>query len=168
MVALVAVAGCGSSSDLPPPPLPPICPDAAVLEGANSIAAFDGADQRQSELRHLAVISDLVDSCAYDDGGVAVDLSFKLIAERGPRHGDGPLELRYFVATVAPGARILDKQVLESAIVFPAGEPNAGVSEDLTLRIPNVTVDDGSAYRVFIGFQLDEAQLEQQSRPFFR
>jgi hypothetical protein len=167
VAAFVSLAACSSTPE-PPPALPPACPDAAVLQGADSIAEFAGADQRQSELRHLAVISSLVDSCVYDGSGVLMDLSFKLIAERGPRHGDGPLELRYFVATVAPGDRILEKQLLESEILFAAGEPNAGLAEDLTLRIPGVAPEEGGAYRVYVGFQLDDAQLERRSRPFFR
>lgn len=161
--ALIGLGACSSPPPIPPPP--PDCPGAVVLRGADSVAAFAGPDERQSELRHLAVITNLAGSCVYDDAGVAVDLSFDLIAERGPRHGVGPIELRYFVATVAPGERILDKQLLESQILVPDGEANAGLAEQLTLRIPGVTPEDGGAYRIYVGFQLDEAQLERRE-PF--
>jgi hypothetical protein len=42
------------------------------------------------------------------------------------------------------------------------------VNEQLTLRLPAVTPEQGSAYAIYLGFQLDEAELEERMQPLLR
>lgn len=164
-LGLLALGACGSSD---PPPPPPPCPTALLLGGADRISAYrPGAEARPSELRYVAALSNLQSTCRYDEDGqgVEVDLSFHLIAERGPALSDTPEEVTYFVATTAPDRRILAKDLLETELVFEEGEAFAGWSEELTLRLPSVRTNEASGYSLFVAFQLNDAQLERRRQP---
>jgi hypothetical protein len=165
---LGALGACGSA--VPEPPPAPLCPTALLLEGAERTTAYR-ASTEPGEIRYLAVLRDLASACRYysdgDGTGVDVDLAFNLIAERGPAMA-GPEELTYFVATVAPDGRILAKEMLQSEVAFEEGEDRAGWSEDLTLRLPTVTPETGGDYTLYVGFQLDDAELARRGQPLLR
>jgi hypothetical protein len=165
-LAALLLAACSSS---PPPSPPPACPAALVLEGAERTTSYrPGSDRSPSALRYLAVLSHLQSTCHYDDKGVDVDLALDLIAQTGPAATGDPVQLTYFVATMGPDRRVLSKQLFDSEIVFAKDEDLAGVAEQLTLRLPAVTPEQASAYNLFLGFQLDEAELERRLQPLLR
>ena len=168
LAGALGLAACSSSN---PEPAPPACPPALFLDGAAQIAVYSpgaGTQPRPDQLRYLAVLSDLSSSCRYYDDaqgqGVDVDLSFKVIAERGPALL-GKEEVTYFVATVAPDGRILTRDALGGDLPFVEDEQRVGLSEDLTLRLPEVTPAQGSYYRLFIGFQLYDQELRRRAQP---
>ena len=165
-LAALALAGCGSSAPEPPPP---VCPSALFLQGAERTASYSpGAERTEDALRHLAVMTNLASACRFGEEGVDLDLAFDLIAERGPAFSGDAVDLSYFVATIGPGRQILSKQVLSSEIAFAGDEDRAGMSEQLTLRLPAVTPEQGQAYAVLLGFQLDDAELQQRMQPLLR
>jgi hypothetical protein len=165
--ALLALlpAAC-SSSDAAGPAAP--CPTALLLKGAERTADYRPAGTRPADLRHLAVMTDLVSACRYDDAGVDLGLAFDLIAEKGPAYAGGPLQLTYFVATVAPDQELWSKELFDSEIVFPEDQSLAGNSEQMTLRLPDVGPEAGAAYRVYLGFQLDDAEMRRRLEPDVR
>jgi hypothetical protein len=167
---LVVFGACGSTS--PELPAAPPCPTAVLLEGLERTTAYRaGAELRPSEIRYLAVLTDLTSACRYGSGeegaDVDVDLSFAVIAERGPAMS-GTEELTYFVATMGPDGRILGKEVLQSELAFVEGENRTGWSEELTLRVPSVTPENGENYTLYVGFQLDDAELARSRQPLLR
>lgn len=170
LLGVLALAACSSAE----PELPPAqaCPAALLLNGADRTSVYrTGAEQRADALRYIAILTDLSSSCRYysdDTGeGVDVDLSFKLIAERGPALS-GREEVTYFVATVGPGNQIVSRDVLSGDLPFAGDAERVGLSEDLTLRLPSITAAQGGAYTLYVGFQLDEAQLEREQQPMPR
>ena len=168
VVGVLALAACGSSDpEAPPPP----CPTALLLDGAERTSAYGGAEPRPDELRYLAVLTDLSSACRYYDDangqGVDVDLSFKLIAERGPALS-GSEEVTYFVATLGPDGQILARDVLRGDLPFAGDEERVGLSEALTLRLPSVTPSEAADYTLYIGFQLDDAELRRREQPLLR
>ena len=169
LLAGTVLAACAGGDDEAPAPLPPACPGALILQGAERTTAFaPGAGNRPSALQHLAVVTNLASACRFDESGVDVDLAFDLIVERGPAMTGDEVELTYFVATLGPGGEVLAKELLTSEIVFEGEERVAGVAEQLTYRLPSVTAGQGQDYDVFLGFQLDPAELEQRLQPLFR
>ena len=42
------------------------------------------------------------------------------------------------------------------------------MAEALTYRLPAVTAGQGQAYLIYVGFQLDPAELDQRLQPLFR
>ena len=171
LAGVLSLGGCGSSDpELPPPP----CPTALFLDGAERTSAYragTGAEPRPDELRYLAVLTDLSSACRYYDDangqGVDVDLSFKLIAERGPALS-GSEEVTYFVATLGPDGQILARDVLRGDLPFAGDEERVGLSEALTLRLPSVTPSEAADYTLYIGFQLDDAELRRREQPLLR
>lgn len=162
---LALLAACASSK---PQSVPPACPAALILDGAQRTSSYrPDSDQSPSALRYLAVLTNLQSTCHYNDKGVDVDLAVDLIAQRGPAAANESVPLTYFVATMGPNRRILSKQLLDSEIAFTKGENTAGVTEQLTLRLPSVTPEHASDYNLLLGFQLDEAQLKQRQQPLF-
>jgi hypothetical protein len=165
-LAALLLAACGTSAPQPPPP---VCPTALLLQGAERTASYSpGGERRPAALRHLAVVTNLASGCRFGEAGVDMDLAFDLIAERGPAFSGGAVDLSYFVATIGPGRQILSKQVFSSEIPFTGNEEAAGVSEQLTLRLPAVTPEQGRAYAVYLGFQLEEAELQERLQPLLR
>jgi hypothetical protein len=167
---VLALAACGSSEPELPPAQP--CPAALLLDGADRTSAYRaGAEPRPDELRYIAVLTDLSSACRYysdaSGQGVDVDLSFKLIAERGPALS-GSEQVTYFVATVGPGGQIFSRDVLSGDLPFTGDEERVGLSEDLTLRLPSITPAQGGTYALYVGFQLDDAQLERREQPVLR
>jgi hypothetical protein len=157
--ALALLSACGSSS----PPQEPPCPTVLLLKGAERTADYrPGPDTRPSDLRYLAVLTDLVSICRYEAGGVDVALRFNLIAEQGPAYAGGPLQLTYFVASLGPDRQILSKPLFDAITEFPAGQQRAGSSQEMTVHMPGVTPATGPQYSVFVGFQLDEAEMRRR------
>jgi len=167
--ALLALlpAACGSSGAAGPEGPP--CPTALLLKGAERTAGYrPGPGTRPADLRHLAVMTDLTSACRYDETGVDVGVAFDMIAEKGPAYPGGPLQLTYFVATVAPDQELWGKELFSSEIVFPEEQNLAGNSEQMTVRLPDVGPETGPAYRVYLGFQLDEAEMRRRLEPGVR
>jgi hypothetical protein len=164
-LAGLLLAGCTGSQPAAPPP----CPTVLVLKGAERTAGYrPGANPRPADLEYLAVLTDLVSVCRYDDAGVDVGLRFNLIAEQGPAFATGPLRLSYFVATLAPDQTVLSKNVFVSHVAFPAETGIAGNAEQMTVRMPGVEPDAGAGYRVYLGFQLDDAEMRRRLQATFR
>lgn len=160
--SLALLSACGSSN--PPPSVP--CPTVLLLKGAERTAEYrPGPDTRPADLRYLAVLSDLVSACRYDEAGAEVGLRFNLIAEQGPAYEGGPLQLTYFIATLAPDQEVWSKDLLDSEVMFPEGNRIAGNSEQMTVRLPGVEPAAGSGYEVYVGFQLDDAEMRRRLEP---
>jgi hypothetical protein len=157
---VLALSACGSSD--PEPPAAP-CPTALLLKGAERTADYvSGSNPRPADLRYLAVLKDLVSLCRYEDTGVDVALRFNLFAEQGPAYGGGPLQLTYFVASLGPDQQILSKPLFDAVIEFPEGQRRAGSSQEMTVHMPGVTPAAGQQYGVFVGFQLDDAEMRRR------
>jgi hypothetical protein len=159
--ASALLSGCGSSS--PPPPRDPPCPTVLLLQGAERTADYrPGPATRPADLRYLAVLNDLVSICRYEESGVDVALRFNLIAEQGPAYAGGPLRLTYFVASLGPDRQILSKPLFDTVTEFPQGQQRAGSSQEMTVHMPGVTPATGPQYSVFVGFQLDDAEVRRR------
>jgi hypothetical protein len=160
--SLALLSACGSSS---PPPSPP-CPTTLLLKGAERTADYrPGPDTRPADLRYLAVLTDLVSICRYEESGVDVALRFNLFAEQGPAYDGGPLRLQYFVASLGPDQQVLSKPLLGVDIQFPEGAQRTGSMQEMTVHMPGVTPAVGPQYSVFVGFQLDEAEMRRRLEP---
>jgi hypothetical protein len=165
-VGLLALllAACASSK----PAEPPACPAALILDGAQRTISYrPDSDRSPSALRYMAALTNLRSNCSYNDKGVDVDLAVDLIAQRGPAAANDSVPLTYFVATMGPNRKILSKQLLDSKIAFTKGQKVAGVSEQLTLRLPSVTPEHASDYSLLLGFQLTDSELNQRKQPLF-
>jgi hypothetical protein len=167
-LALLLLAAC-AGGDKGPPPQPPACPATLFLQGAERTSAWaDEAAPSPENQRYVAAMTNLRSGCAYNEAGVDVDLAFDLIVERGPALADQTAPLTFFVATMGPGSEILAKQVLTSQVAFEPSDRVAGSAEEMTLRLPGVTPEQAGDYALYLGFQLEEAELEERLQPLLR
>lgn len=152
------VAACSSSE----PELPPACPNTLFLGGAEKTVAYGPGGRRSPDrLRHIAVLTNLASGCRYAEAGVDVGLAFDVIAERGPAFAEDPLRLTYFVVTLGPRQEIRSKQLFDVEIAFEARD-TAGSHQELTLRIPLSEPDEGAEYSLYVGFQLDDVEMQER------
>jgi hypothetical protein len=163
---MLALAACSSAE----PEVPPAeaCPAALLLDGAERTSVYrDDAAPRPDELRYIAGLSDLASNCRYVDEGVEIDLAFTLTAERGPAFS-APEEVSYFVATLGPDEQFLNKEIYPAELDFEESYVGARWSEQLTLLIRSIEAAQGADYTLYVGFQLDDAQLEREQQPTLR
>jgi len=162
LIALV-VSGCSLFGTAPQPP----CPRVAMVDEARTVTLYrEGPGRDLTDVRYEGAITGLSPVCEYDleEGVVTVDLDVRLAFSRGPAADKNVGEFPYFVAIADPKDRVIAKRVFTVAPEFPTGIMRIGVVEQLTQEIRYKPAADASAFRIFVGFQLTRAQLEEKRR----
>ncbi|RPI54099.1 MAG: hypothetical protein EHM56_06580, partial [Chloroflexi bacterium] len=173
---LALLAACGTSS---PQPAPQACPTVLFLKGAERTADYrPGPDPRPADLRYLAVLTDLVSVCRYEDDGVDVALRFNLIAaaEQDSRelrglgtYGFIKNARGFLVGTTCPGQKNLEDYGyrLEQAILY-ATDLNLGTcwlggsfTKSSFARKISASRDERIPAVVSLGYVPDEDQARQ-------
>ena len=151
-------------------PQPPACPSALILQGAERTASYARAPSASPDaLRYLAVVTNLASACRYGEEGVDVDLAFDLIVERGPALAGDAVELTYFVATIGPD----EADPLQAAAELrdrrsPPTRRSPASREQLTAAAAGGHARARRGLRLYLGFQLDDAELQQRLQPLLR
>jgi hypothetical protein len=159
LAALTAMTACSSNEDESGAP-GPACPRAFIIDGASRVAVpAPTVTEDPQALRYVAALSDIRSECRHDDSAIEVDVGFNLLAQRGPALEGDRVNLTYFVATIGPDQAILGKQTFTAEVRFPEERPVAGTFEALTLRIPVASTDAETLPQLYVGFQLDPAEL---------
>ena len=167
----IMLVGCGSddavdeAAEQPAvrivvPDEPTGCPRVVVLSDAAEEVQFRPGGRDLTDMVARATFGEFDGGCEYDDDSVTVELSLQVISELGPAARDREARFEYFVAITDPQNRILVKEVFDTTIPFPDGRNVAGVTEELTQRIPLDQLATGVAYDIVLGFQLDDDQLD--------
>ncbi|MFQ5784049.1 MAG: hypothetical protein ACE5H8_04405 [Alphaproteobacteria bacterium] len=134
-----------------------------MVDEAKQLTLFrPGPGRDLTDVRYESEIAGLAMQCEYDsDGFVDVDVDVDFTFSRGPAADDTPGQFEYFVAITDPDGKIIAKRVFPLAPEFPELVLRIGVTEQLHQRIFLAPGKDASAHRIFIGFQLSRAQLEE-------
>lgn len=147
---------------------PPVitCPAAYVVADAARVTQYrEGSGTDLTDIRYAAAIIGINWACSYDeDGTLDVEIAIDFSASRGPAADDATGRFSYFVALADPNREILAKQEFKIEVAFEGNTSRVGFR-----RIAGATfvVGDpaiGSAHQLYIGFQLDEKQLEDNRR----
>jgi len=142
-----------------------LCPAASILGNAERVAQFkQGSGRDLIDVMFQAEIGKLNMSCRYLKGRVVTDISFELIAERGPAARSHTGEFDYFVAISDAKGRVLAKENFHSKIAFPENRRSAGILEEIEQSIPLRKDEDGGGYEILVGFQLTEEQMKFNRR----
>ena len=142
-----------------------LCPSASILGNAEQVVQFkEGSGRDLIDVMFQAEIGKLTMSCRYLKGRVVTDLSFELIAERGPAARSRNGDFDYFVAISDVKGRVLAKETFRSRIGFPENRRRAGILEEIEQSIPLRKNEDGGGYEILVGFQLSEDQLQYNRR----
>lgn len=152
-VALI-LAGCAGGSPAPPP-----CPRPAIVNGLETIEVYRaGETGTPADLAYRGAMLGFGGGCAYESGGVRLQLTLDIVATPGPAYAGQPLRLPYFVAVTAPDGTLVHKQPFTAELPAPSGPSPVGVTERLEQRIADVSATDGPGYRVLLGFEVPRGE----------
>ncbi|MSP82712.1 MAG: hypothetical protein EXQ94_07230 [Alphaproteobacteria bacterium] len=162
-LCLLAIAGCETFTGADKPVT---CPIVYVVGEAGKITQYrEGSGTDLTEVRFAAAIADFNWACEYDDdGSIDIEIAIDFSAFRGPAAADDVGRFPYFVVIADPDREILAKQEFTLVVEF-AGNSTTQIQR----RIAGATFyvhdpDNGAAHQLYIGFQLDEAQLENNRK----
>lgn len=163
-LATLAVAGCSSTSDLPPTN----CPRITILQDGADLTRFrPDSGQDLTVMVADARIQGLNARCDYGRGGrtVEVNLTVGFEVERGPA-ARGPVALPWFVAvTDAADENIIERRAYEMMVTFPANVNRSRTSSPpVRMTFP---IGEGrriTDYNVRVSFQLTEQELAYNRR----
>jgi len=161
VVALGVAAGCSSGPDIALS-----CPQAVAVADAARLVKFKGTGRDLTDVKFEAELENLQMVCDYDedDHAIEADLLVRFVASRGPADEERLADIRYFVAVATQNARIVARQEFAVKVPFEGNRTRVAVAEELTPRIPLNPNQNGSEYRVFVGFSLTPEELDYNRR----
>ena len=130
------------------------CPTTDITGELASVSRFRGEGGNFADLAYHATLSNVKGSCDLDDDGVTIDFQVTVLADIGPAAANRTVDLPYFVAVVGPNNRVISKRVFDDSLTFPDGQRRAGVTDQISQRIPLRDPHNAPDYHVFVGFQL--------------
>ncbi len=145
-----------------------VCPTPLVLKKASDLVRFaPGTTISDESLDFRASMKLKSMQCEYVDDlltELEVNMELDITAVRGPANHTGEAELEYFVAITDVRGTILSKEVFPidmelGNVGFPVTE-----TEGIWQQYQFLKGQTGQAYRVWVGFQLNEQELETARR----
>ena len=156
------LAACGST---PGEGLP--CPYTAVLTPTDRVVKFrPGAGRDLTDVEYEARFVGIQGSCAYGETGVNVQAQVQMRVSKGPAMTGNVAQVEYFVALIRPQSEDMTKETFTSSIPFEGNLTQVFNAEELSFDIPLSRLDEGPAWRAYVGFQLTEEQLEYNRKGF--
>jgi len=157
LTAVLGVSGCKD-----PALFAPGCPAADIL--ASAADYFDYGTQ-SPEMRHLvihAALTGMTGACEdgpNGKGSVRSRMTVRMTALRGPAGESSSVDVPFFVAITHNG-KIIDKKIFTQTITFASALSQTDVvSRVLIIDLPDAARQDPDSYRMEIGYQLTEGQL---------
>jgi hypothetical protein len=155
-VVAAVLSGC-ANNQLPP------CPEVRVDSTTARLTQFkEGAGRDITDVAYQAEVVAYQGSCVFSDEGVTVEMDLDFAVTTGAAVQQGPAEIYYFVAIPQLFPQAQAKRVFQLKKNLPA---TPGVRElvrenDLRVFIPLKKDEPAAGYDVYVGLQLNSAQLE--------
>lgn len=157
------LAGCGSMFGPSAPP--PACPDARVVANLERMVQYRPGEGRDlTDVLFEARIGDLAGECAYGENALRVSITIPIQIARGPASQERTTRLEYFSAIQGPDGAVVAKQVFPVEVAFERNQSRALFTDALEQRIPLPDLNQGPAYRILLGFQLSDEQVQDNMR----
>ena len=133
------------------------------LSGYSEFTSIQNTGEGQLITR--AHISGIKSTCSYTERAMSVDLELDFEGTLGPQaKAVAPSKSSYaypfFVAITSPGGKILAKEVFSASMIFPQGQEYKSYTETLRQVIPLIDTKQGKKYKILVGFQLSQDQLD--------
>jgi hypothetical protein len=156
LIALLAVAA-GCARRMVPP-----CPVVRVDNATATLTKFrDGPGREISDVAYQAEILGFKGECDFSDESVDVIFNVDMALTGGPAAEAGTAPLYYFVAIPQFFPDASGKRVFQLNRRIPqAGARDRFTESNVRLTIPLKKDQAGAAFDVYVGFQLDAAQLD--------
>jgi hypothetical protein len=140
------------------------CPQVAVVRDLSIYQNPPSADE--STLIYSARMGNVRGNCAVNEGGLAVNATAELVALRGINGTSGSVTLPFFVSVLDPKDNVLDKRSYDVNVTFDNSERQSRASIPIKPQINLARGQDGSGYRVLVGFELSADQVDANTRFF--
>lgn len=163
VLPVLVLAGCGSVFGPSPPP--PACPDARIVANLDRMVQYRPGEGRDlTDVLFEARIGNLAGECGYDENALEVAMTVPIQIARGPANQERKARLDYFVAIQDPQGNVIAKRSFPVEVAFERNQSRALFTDELEQRIPLTDLKQGPAYRVLLGFQLSEDQVQDNIR----
>lgn len=163
LAALIGLAACQQGPEAPAPE----CPAIAIVQDASELTLFvPGPGRDLIDVTLEARVSEFGGFCDTDvdedtrAGEVTIDMEVLFEATRGPASTSREATVSYFIAITDVEENILARETFNTDLVFEGNRNRIGFIEELSQTIPLRAGEIGEDFKVFIGFQLTEEQLE--------
>lgn len=155
---LIALALSACTNKLVPP-----CPSVRVDSTTGRLTQFkEGGGRTAADAAYQAEVVAYQGQCNYGDDGVTVSMDLDFRIATGPAVEKGPADVYYFVAVpqLFPDARA--KRIFKLKYDLPGapGVQDKVRENNLRIFIPLKKEEFGAAYDIYVGLQLDSAQLD--------
>lgn len=158
--ALVALSGCKAFVKEEPPP----CPRVSILGDALKQVHFrPGPGRDVTDIEWKAEIKEYRGACFYDKSQqlMTVTLNVGIDIARGPALADGAHQLAYFIAVPEYFPLPEAKKTVPLTAQFDRNVTALHlVDHDVSIAIPVKNVKEMERDELFLGLQLDEAELQ--------
>ncbi len=158
MVLTTGLTGCGMFG----PATPQYdCPTTAAVGDARVQSKFrPGPGRDLTDVQYQVRLIDVTSECRYDSKGVDVRTRAGFALELGPANPDRNAAYQFFVAITDPSNEIVAKRIFTTPIKFPTNVGYVEHIEDLEQRIPLPKGGAAADYKIIVGLQLTEDELE--------
>ena len=157
-LVLVVVAGCGLIGSKQPQY---DCPTTAGVGDATVQSKFlPGPGRDLTDVRYQVRLVDVQSECRYDSKGVDVRIRAGFALELGPANPDRKAVYEFFVAITDPNDEIVAKRNFTTPLEFPANVGYLEHLEEIQPRIPLPKGGSAADYKIILGLQLTEDELE--------
>jgi hypothetical protein len=147
------------------------CPALSVPKHTGSLTRFSQAGRFDTQdVRLVATIVQLSDTCIENANGVNTAVSFTISAVRPTKGAADSVQLPYFITVVKDGETLIAKQVYGTSLEFADGATSGSVRQVVTVKTPEVPlppkpkknneIDEfapppkPAVYEILVGFQL--------------
>ena len=156
VIGVLALSGCAQR-------LVPPCPSVRVDAATAGFTKFkDGPGRDLTDVEYQADIVGFKGECDFDDEEVEVTINVDFALTGGAAAKGGEAPLFYFVAIPQFFPTAEGKRVLKASHRLPArtGARETFTESGVTVVIPLKKDQAGASFDIYVGFQLDNAQLE--------
>ncbi len=163
-LALVAAALSGCSSWFEKKQEQPPCPRVSILSDASRVTHFrPGPGRDLTDVVLQAEFGNYSGSCYYDFKTETMSLKMQVGIDvaRGPAAEGRKDKLSYFIAIPAFYPKPEAKIVMPVEVEFPANTDKVRYTDnELEVTMPIKKLRDLAQYEVFLGFQMEPAEIE--------
>ncbi len=142
------------------------CPQVEIIEELSTLHEFKKPTSPTEETRISSVeLTNIKSSCSYAAKSVTVDLKLAFEGKLGPKAkrsaSDTPFfSYPFFIAVTSPGGDILAKEVFAASMTYKPDQTQQIYYESLRQMIPIGNRARGKRYKVLVGLQLSQDQLD--------
>ena len=148
--------GCASS-----PNKIAYCPKVGVASDLDRVTKIElAANQSKSNILLSSKIQRLRTRCTASADGITISIVFDLFSKLSRYDIPTDVDLRYLIATIDPSDQILAKEIYKTTVSFMDGTQTARNTQEVEVFIPSPLEIDFRNYKVLVGFELTEAQLQ--------